>query len=132
MLNDPPKVERVTTRFSETKLSSSNFPSLTLTHGLWKRLSSLTLTDSKWKAPRLSDEGTSRKEIFLSSVPPVRISSPVKSKPVDVSLRIPGVPAGVSKEILSVLSRCQKGMMRSVIGQYDGFCHIGASLSFIS
>src|SRR5579884_4557998 len=38
----------------------------------------------------------------------------------------------VSMATLSVLSRCQLGVMRKVTGQYDGFCQIGESRSFIN
>src|SRR5579884_2810120 len=111
------------------KLSSSNLPTLTLSQGLWKRLSNRTLTDSKWNDAVSSDEGTSRKEMFFSSVPPVRMSRPLKLNPV---WSRPATPLAVSAAILLVLSRLQNGVIRSVIGQYDGFCQIGASLSFIN
>src|SRR5438270_11460103 len=111
------------------KLSSSNFPTFTFSHRLWNRLSKRTFTDSKWKAPVSSAEGTSRKEKLFSRVPPVRISSPLRLKP-EVVIRCSPV-AAVSIATLFVLSRLQNGVMRRVIGQYDGFCQIGASRSFI-
>src|SRR5215471_18574268 len=111
------------------KLSSSNLPHFTLSQGLWNKLSKRTLADSKWKAPVSSEDGTRRNEMFFSRVPPVRISRPLRLNPVWES---PATPEGVSAAILFVLSRLQNGVMRNVIGQYDGFCQIGESLSFIN
>src|SRR6266478_3943073 len=107
------------------KLSSSNFPTFTFSHGLLKRLSNRTLADSKWKAPVSSEEGTSRKVMFFSRVPPVRMSNPLRLKPVVVIFCSP--VRAVSTGTLLTLSRLQYGVMRNVIGQYDGFCQIGAS-----
>ncbi len=42
-----PLAESVSDRFSEIKLSSSNFPTFTLSHGLFRRLSKRTFADSK-------------------------------------------------------------------------------------
>ena len=42
------------------------------------------------------------------------------------------VPLGPSIATWLVLSRCQFGVMRNVTGQYDGFCQIGESRSFIN
>jgi len=45
------------------------FPTFTLTQPDLKRLLKRTFADSKWKAPALSAEGTSRKLMFFASVP---------------------------------------------------------------
>ena len=68
--------------------------------------------------------------MFFSSVPPVRMSNPLRLKPLVVSRCSP--VGALSTATLFALSRLHDGVMRRVIGQYDGFCQIGASLSFIS
>src|SRR5260370_40377297 len=118
----PPLPDRVTPRFSEMKLSSSNFPTFTLSQGLWNKLSKRAFTDSKWKAPVSSEEGTSRNEMFFSRVPPVRMSSPPKLNPV---VARPVWPLAVSADILLMLSRLQNGVMRKRIGQYPRCFQMG-------
>src|SRR6266849_3380162 len=129
----PPALDSVSVRFSEMKLSSSNFPNLKLSHEVCKRLSKRTQADSKWNAPVLSEDGVSRNEMFFSSVPPVRISSPDRSKPCCVVPTCPLLtPPPTSTATLLVFSRCQLGVVRNVTGQYEGCCQIGASRSFMS
>src|SRR5438270_5651947 len=120
-------------RFSEITLSSSNFPNLKLSQGLLRMLSNLTHADSKWKAPVLSDEGTSRNEMLLYRVPAVRMSRPERSKPCElISRSAVFCPANVSTRTLLALSPCQLGTIRNVAGQYAGFCQMGESRSFMS
>src|SRR5215475_14039857 len=96
------------------KLSSSNLPHFTFSQGLWNKLSKRTFADSKWKAPVSSEDGTRRNEMFFSKVPPVKMSKPLRLKPVVAKLV---TPLAVSAEILLVISRLQNGVMRNVIGQ---------------
>src|SRR5438067_925851 len=114
-------------------LSSSILPNLKFSQGLFNRLSKRTQADSNPNSPVFSMEGTSRKEMLSYNVPPLRMSMPDRSNPWVLSLVSvvsPGTP--VCTSTLLTLSRCQCGVMRNATGQYDGFCQIGESRSFIN
>src|SRR5277367_2224408 len=82
----PPLLERNRNRFSEMRLSSSKRPNLTLSQGLFLRLSKRTQAPSKWNTAVGSDEGSNKKEIFLYRVPADHKSMPERSKPDMVTL----------------------------------------------
>src|SRR5271163_3753286 len=82
----PPLLERNKNRFSEMRLSSSKRPNFTLSQGLFFRLSKRTQAPSKCHTAVESDEGSSRKEIFLYSVPADHKSMPERSNPDMVTL----------------------------------------------
>src|SRR5580704_15587820 len=109
-------------RFSDSKLSSSNLPTLTFNQGLFRRLSKRTNTASIWNAPVLSEEGRTMYEMFFAKVPSASMSRPLQSKPCCVtcpSVVEPGVEPSTATRL--VLTRCHSGVMRNEIGQYDGF-----------
>src|ERR1700682_1471964 len=75
-------------------------------------------------------------EIFLCSVPRNSRSTPERSKPCWVIVRstVPpvGLPRTASTGWCVFFSKCHCGVVLTATGQYAGFCHIGASLSFPS
>src|SRR5271154_261915 len=88
----PPFAERNRKRFSDIRLLSSNLPNLKLNHELPFKLSNRTNALSKWNDAVGSEEGSTRKEILLKSVPAVHRSSPERSKPCVVTVEGAVVP----------------------------------------
>src|SRR6266852_4395388 len=74
--------------------------------------------------------------MFLYSVPAAQRSMPDRSKPCWVTLpsigALVGSPGIESMRWWLVRSKCTLGVMRMVIGIYEGFCQMGESLSFMS
>ena len=98
---------------------------------LSKRMNAL----SKWNEANGSEDKRSTNEMFFQSVPAVHRSMPERSNPWPVTCRETweeGSPGVASTGWLFVVSRCHCGVMRNVIGRYEGFCRMGESRSFIN